>query len=327
MCIRDSLHEDHFNLLPDVLEPRSWHITYIPAIPRPVEFQEGVLYCMAYLIAKKVRSCRILEDILINPGTLSLARGDQIRFTQDYFIDIIWPPRELPKRIRPKLVKTVKNLYEEVSRRAEKEGISKEVDTIFRRLREQLRRLFVEEPRRMYDEERPIASTFNSEIWFTSNEARGAIDKELKQIIDRLREITDDISLVMKGYSDDCLSASLFLVAGDTRDYILNYLWQLEQQKFQEKRYKRVLFLRATHHGTRFGEYLRRHEVAVAWASWTRHVSNGSRLWKYIARLRPFYFITAEDVPRFCLNIQQPSLWPPSVWPTIDLNHLNCWLF
>ncbi|RLF08564.1 MAG: hypothetical protein DRJ69_06150 [Thermoprotei archaeon] len=286
-----------------------------------MEFQEGVLYCIAYLIAKRVPSYKILEDILINPGTLGLARGDQIRFTQDYFVGIIWPPRELPERIRPKLVEIVKGLYEEVSRRAEEEGISEEVNIVFWRLREQLRKLFVEEPRRIYDEERRITSAFHSEIWFTSNEARRAIDKELRWIVDRLRRITDHISLVMKGYSDNCLNASLFLVAGDTPDYVLNYLWQLEEQEFQDERYRRVLFLRAAHHGTRFGEYLRRHEAAVAYASWTKHVSIGARLWRYMTMLQPLLFITAEDVPRFKMNTCRcPLQWPPHIHPLINFS-------
>jgi hypothetical protein len=122
-------------------------------------------------------------------------------------------------------------------------------------------------------------STDSGVIWRDLNQInrskKDEIDEEIVDILNGLRGIADDISLVLKFYygspNDEDNSGAIALIPGDASDYVLDYLAQLETKEQQHHKY--LAFLRASHHGTRYGKYIDDHKSIVTWISWTKRFS------------------------------------------------------
>jgi len=300
-------HRDHYYYLHEVLKSKHYHRIYVPTIPRPTRFRQRLLRCLACLIAARVPDYEVLENILSKPEVRPVARGSRIIFVPYYYyyIDIIWPPRELPPGLREKLTEKIDKAYSIVEGVVERDReLKSRTDRVFKKLWE----LFTREPEEVIEdkiEER-------GENYFTIEENEKEKDplteeekfKKLKRALAIVRNIANQLSLIIKAF--DNRLGCLFLIPGDVPKNILDYLWTVERSKRGNKRYWRVVFLRAAHHGTEFGDYLKHHEAIVLWTSWnSRAHLKKPCLRKYIMNLRPLYLAIAESVRRRTLFVYE----------------------
>ena len=92
-------------------------------------------------------------------------------------------------------------------------------------------------------------------------------DSEIKSIEDDFKNIADNISLVFKIIL--CRSFSqLILITGDASKTVLDELENLKSDDLCDLDAKQAFFIRATHHGTRFGKYLENYRTEILWISW-----------------------------------------------------------
>jgi len=316
------IHADHCNLLPAVTKGLKVHLVYYPAIPQPEEpiatcICEAIAFCMI-----KVPRFRVIRDTLEKGVAKPLSRGDIVKLDNNLYARILWPPSNLSnhkKGIVRRLEQKVRKLCKMVEKKSKEERIEKDVKDLAERIMDSLisQKDKDSEERLIKDkEEKPLSPQV---IWNDLRQINSSekMDNEVKEILEYLKGIEDDISLVLKlyyGFPDNENSQALALIPGDVSGNILNYLSDLERK--EPAHHKHLAFLRASHHGTRYGRYIGEHRSAVTWISWTRSFYSKYRC---RSRLRSKYMLNsiipviAEDTRSLRMYIDLPRLRFPRI--------------
>jgi hypothetical protein len=301
------LHEDHCNLLPVVTKGLKVHLVYYPAIPQPEPIAEYLGCALAFCIIKVPRF-RIIYDTLKKGAVKSLSRGDLIELDNNLYVRVLWPPSNLSnhKRVARGLERKARELYKIVMRKSEKEGIKGEVDdlageimnTLISKKEEDFERLIKDK-----DDKHPSPKVIWKDLEPAySSKSDDVVDKDIRMILNGLKGVEDDINLVLKFYygfpnsrdSSSKESKALALIPGDAPSSILDYLSLLEREEPEHHKY--LAFLRASHHGTRYGKYINEHKNVVTWISWTKRFYSKYRSYpssKYL--LNSNFLKIAED--------------------------------
>ena len=312
------IHADHCNLLPEITKSLKVHLVYYPAIPQP---EEPIATCICKAIAFciiKVDRFRVIKDTLEKGVVKPLSRGDVVELDNNLYARVLWPPSNLSnhKSVARRLKQKVRKLCEMVKKKSKEEGIEKDVKDLAKKIMDSLisqknidEKLII----RDRDDAHPSPQVIWEDLRQTNSSEKNEMDNEVKEILECLKGIEDDISLVLKlyyGFPDNENSQALALIPGDASGNILNYLSDLEELEGKEpEHHKHLAFLRASHHGTRYGKYIGEHKSVVTWISWTRSFYSKYRC---RSRLRSEYLlnsiipIIAEDTRFLHMYINLP---------------------
>jgi len=271
------LHYDHYSLVPHILDLKCLKALYLPAIPKPQRIVKVVSYLIAYEIVTLLRSGKmVLDELSKKIRALYLVyRGKRIELGKGFYARVLWPPPELPSSIAEEVMRKLEPVYEIVKKLVKEQGL-REVEE----KAEEIERILSVSEARRYEEKEPEPikvedllplPTLRGESLEKGDNSSTRLPCS-ETILTKIRDAINDLSLVLKYYcSYNRGSYALALIPGDNSDQILDHLSMLEQG--EKPCDKRVLFLRAAHHGTHYGKYIEEHSALLTWISWTKRSS------------------------------------------------------
>ena len=315
------LHFDHYSLIPFILGQHQISRLFLPAIPRPKEIADYTLKLIAYEYVFLKLSGRDVWSLLTrnmkSGGAYLLVRGNKVDILgNNAYVKVLWPPSSLEVKVAEKVRRRLKQAHSVIEEFASKIGVEPFAEEISHILKETMvaNSEFESESRQLSEHiyKRIGFLLENMSEKFSITKRSLTLKKQLEKKLSMIKDATNDMSLVLKYYY---MGMPFALVLGDNSETVLNYLARLEKTGWTDRN---LVFLRAAHHGTYYGEFIKKHRAQVQWLSWTKNMRKN---------LKTDYFWNA---PITCLADREEELHINSILHTylrktsVFLTNISC---
>jgi len=322
-------HYDHFNLIPFIIDSsRKIKTAYVPGIPlEPKKVKDLLLrFIAAELILldelAKITYAKSFYEVLKKIETFNIVYRDRvIKLDNKQFITmkVVWPLIDLSSisgsepyvaRVSELLDDLLKKFHRIINgypdERKQKVGnrIIGKIEAVKAFLEEIISRLqkirgenneiiiksedLVNEFEKKKGEKLNIPDIFNKDLYEKCYEdERCKIIYEALQVIDKA---LNSFSLIIEYRY---MNRPIIIIPGDNDEEVLNYVNILEGYQ----RSKRTIFMRGSHHGTYFGNYLARFKPIVTW------LSQSEDCYDIRYRLNSTYIFTAKEFRKINISI------------------------